>query len=61
MAEINEDSGIIRMIESLMNNSVTQYDTETSFFLTTKLNSNWMQEYNAKALIQYLSLILYHI
>ncbi len=61
MAEINEDCGVIRMIESLMHSSVTYYDEETPFFVTTKLNSNWMQELNSKALIQYLILVLSHL
>jgi hypothetical protein len=61
MADINEDCGIIRMIEGLMNSSVIQYDSETAQFLTSKLNSNWMQELNSKALIQYLNLILYQL
>ena len=30
LADINEDCGIIRMIEGLMNSSVTQYDGETA-------------------------------
>ena len=61
MAEINEDCGVIRMIESLMHSSVTNYYAETPFFVTTKLNSNWMQELNSKALIQYLTLVLSHL
>jgi hypothetical protein len=40
---------------------VIKYDSETAFFLTNKLNSNWMQELNSKALIQYLNLILYQL
>jgi len=51
LADLNEDCGIIRMIEGLMNSSTIQYDSETAFFLTSKLNSNWMQELNSKALI----------
>jgi len=46
LADLNEDSGIIRMIEGLMNSSVIQYDDERAFFLTSKLNSNWKQELN---------------
>ena len=42
LADINEDCGIIRMIEGLMNSSVTQYDGETALFLKSKINSNWM-------------------
>jgi hypothetical protein len=61
MADINEDCGIIRMIEGLMNRSVIQYDSETAQFLTSKLNSSWMQELNSKALIQYLNVILYQL